>query len=174
MKWRGLAWGAALSLGAMAAMAALVAAGGPAAELDQSLPCQQALAALDARQARLLAAAGSPAPGADATWLALRRAAARACLGADADSAPPPRRTLKAPIEITAPGALRAPDAPVLAAPQRLPAAPLPAPTPPLSVSACDATGCWTSAGTRLPRVGAGLLGPRGVCTVQGSLLVCP
>jgi hypothetical protein len=146
----------------------VAAAVAQAASLDAVPACQQALAALDARAAELH---GASAPAADANWLALRRAAARACLGADAEAAPPPRRTLQAPIEVHAPMVLRAPVTP---APHAGPVTPTPAPTPPISLSACDPTGCWTSAGTRLPRVGTQLLSPRGLCSVQGSLVVCP
>jgi hypothetical protein len=41
-------------------------------------------------------------------------------------------------------------------------------------VTTCDIGGCWTSDGTRLQRAGPDLVGPRGVCTVQGALAFCP
>lgn len=45
---------------------------------------------------------------------------------------------------------------------------------PPAGIAACDATGCWTSDGRRLQRTGPVLLGPRGFCTLNGTLLACP
>jgi hypothetical protein len=45
---------------------------------------------------------------------------------------------------------------------------------PPAGIAACDATGCWTSDGRRLQRTGPVLLGPRGFCTLNGTLLSCP
>ena len=45
---------------------------------------------------------------------------------------------------------------------------------PPLTVTGCDASGCWASDGTRLQQAGPQLLGPRGFCSVQGALLQCP
>ena len=55
-----------------------------------------------------------------------------------------------------------------------LPTPALPAAAPLLTVTACDATGCLASDGTRLQWVGPSLLGPRGMCTVQGTVLQCP
>jgi len=51
------------------------------------------------------------------------------------------------------------------------PALPAPAPT---SVLSCDIGGCWANDGSRLNRVGPTLWGPRGACTVLGTLLQCP
>jgi hypothetical protein len=45
---------------------------------------------------------------------------------------------------------------------------------PPLSVTSCDALGCWANDGTRLQRVGPSLLGPRGYCSTAGTALSCP
>jgi hypothetical protein len=44
----------------------------------------------------------------------------------------------------------------------------------PYAITSCDAGGCWANDGSRLNRVGPNLWGPRGVCTVQGTLLQCP
>ena len=61
--------------------------------------------------------------------------------------------------------------------PPLLPPPPVPPPrmaAPPM-VTTCDATGCLTSDGARLPRAGAGLVGPRGLCSgVPGVPLQCP
>ena len=148
----------------------LAAAACPAQPADkpQSAACQQALEALQAREATMRA----PADGAaqpDAAWQTLRRRAAQACLGGTGDM-PPPTRTLQAPISIAP---LRSP------APYAPPAArgsnPSPATKPPSVVTGCDALGCWANDGTRLNRVGpTQLQGPRGLCTVQGTSLQCP
>ena len=42
------------------------------------------------------------------------------------------------------------------------------------AVTACDPNGCWTSEGTRLPRMGPQLMGPNGLCTAQGGFAYCP
>lgn len=44
----------------------------------------------------------------------------------------------------------------------------------PAVLTACDATGCWDSAGNRYNSQGQLMLGPRRVCTQQGGLLICP
>lgn len=41
-------------------------------------------------------------------------------------------------------------------------------------ITQCDPTGCWDSSGRRLNRVGPGLAGPGGPCTVQGNSAMCP
>jgi len=62
-----------------------------------------------------------------------------------------------------------------------LPQLPSPVPLlPPVAVpraaviTQCDPTGCWDSNGHRLNRVGPGLAGPGGPCTVQGNAVMCP
>jgi hypothetical protein len=128
--------------------------------------CREALNALDAR-----ATQRAPKPELEM----LRRRAAAVCLGAG--SASPPAARAHAP-QAVAPIAAR-PAA--IAVPQPVPrplappAAPLTPPAAPLTLGACDATGCWASDGTRLSRAGANqLLGPRGLCSVQGTLIHCP
>jgi hypothetical protein len=122
--------------------------------------CRAALTALDARTAQR-----APKPELEVH----RRRAAAACLGGNAAASPPAAR-------VRTPQAV----APVVPRPVAVPA-PLPAPpaktprSPLLTLGACDATGCWASDGTRLSRAGANqLLGPRGLCSVQGSLIHCP
>jgi hypothetical protein len=159
----------------VAAAAAYGAAAPAAADPLRSTACRDALAALDVHERAIAPAPTSPAAPPDARLLALRRAAARTCLGARGD-APPPRGAVVPP-----PGAFAAPPSPV--APPPGPAAQLriepvrpPAPTAPSAVTSCDPQGCWTSDGQRLQRHGPGpdLLGPRGVCSRQGTLLHCP
>jgi hypothetical protein len=154
-----------------------LAAGGAAAQAGDPLrteACRRAVDALDAAQGRPAAAAAStPAASAPAARLPdLRRAAARACLGGSGGVRPLPRQ----------------PGTPISVAPVELPRAPLPAalPTPPAMrlppppaaptlVLGCDDAGCWTSDGVLRARAAPGLLfGPRGPCSVQGVVLVCP
>ena len=67
-----------------------------------------------------------------------------------------------------------------MARPRAVPAAPAPTysiptqPPPPVTILSCDAAGCQASDGTRLNRAGPVLIGPRGACSVQGSVVVCP
>lgn len=111
-----------------------------------------------------------------------------ACVAQDADllHAPACRRAMDAleareaaPPRTAQPAAKAGPPAhTVPAAPRATPTAvPAPAPRPappPLTISACDATGCWASDGTRLQRAGPNLLGPTGVCTTSGPFVQCP
>lgn len=138
--------------------------------------CRSALASLQAHEVAADAAArasdasgarGRAAPG--QALLAARRLAANSCLASRADPAPPPR-SIQAPIVV-------APVAPTTAAPpvraRGLPPVSRPAERP-FAVTACDPGGCWADDGSRLNRIGPNLWGKRGVCTLQGSLLVCP
>jgi hypothetical protein len=180
-----------------------IAAAGAAADPLQSPECRSALEAMQRREAALAAAASAPAsvpaapasatagPGtssvlpeqhrtraADARLEKLRREAARACLASRADApAPTPQRLAQPPLAVppVAGPPLHAPSRATGAA-SALPAGPVPVPRPaaPIVVTTCDATGCWTSDGRRLDRAGPNLLGPRGLCTLQGALLQCP
>ena len=190
--WQGMAWartrilraltrpvadGAALLLCAAAAAAATTAV---RAEVMQTAACSKALSAVEARTEAVLATRRQDpqaARGQDAQLMALRRESARACLGAEAGSPasqrpPPPSR---APLSVVKP----VPAAPAVGVPppasdSRSSGTPSAASRPPLSVTSCDAAGCWISDGTRMPKAGAQLIGPRGLCTVQGGLLNCP
>jgi len=77
----------------------------------------------------------------------------------------------------------RAPQPAVVVPPTTTVARPAPAvvaPPPPVTVerlsviTSCDPGGCWSSDGIRLHRAGPNLQGPRGLCTVQGNVLICP
>ncbi|HET9977352.1 MAG TPA: hypothetical protein VFQ20_07960 [Burkholderiaceae bacterium] len=137
----------------------------------QAPACRRALDALDARAAAVLGSADRD--GARAHIEALRRQAALACLGGrDAPRSAPLRPRASPPVAV--PSAAVAATAP----PVRPSATPLardapPAGHPPLTLTACDAAGCWTSDGTRLQRAGSVLLGPRGVCQVSGPFVQC-
>ena len=105
---------------------------------------------------------------------ALRRDAARICLGAGGDALPP-ARVAQPPLHVPPTRITPAvrPTAPSL--PLAPPAAPLPEIRRPGAVTNCDAGGCWDSNGTRLNRAGPNLVTPGGsLCTQQGSLVNCP
>jgi hypothetical protein len=119
------------------------------------------------QQLEQVLAAGGPRDRLDAA----RRQAALTCLGRPSPPAPqgrfvPPPVTV-APIAVPA-----APSRPAVAA------APLPAPPVVIQrapvITACDAAGCWDSDGKRHNQQGPLLVGPRGLCTLQGGLLNCP
>jgi hypothetical protein len=145
----------------------------------ESADCRQALESLRAQEAAVLAArqAGGQSDGRyqrspDAKLEELRRHAARACLGGRADSPPPSQRFAQSPI-VVPPIAFTRPSLP----PARPiePAGPSPKQVqPPTVITGCDPLGCWANDGSRLIRVGPDLLGPRGFCSVQGTLLHCP
>ena len=169
------------ALPALCAGAASAATGASAGEADRNDPlqapdCRSALAALQDREAAADAAAhasaaahGQAAPSAE--LLAARRLAARRCLASRGDL-PAPSRSIQPPIVV-------APIAPAAAArspptvTRTTPAAPAPAERP-RAVTACDPGGCWADDGSRLTRIGPNLWGKRGICTLQGSLLLCP
>ena len=153
------------------------------AEPAQAAACQHALDELKAVEDATAAARKSRAQAnpQDSGLLkeleARRKAAARSCLGGPVDSLPPPpRQTARSPLS-TSPGTaapeFKAPLPPAASPP--LPAPPPGAPrAPPVVITACDASGCLASDGTRLQRAGPNLLGPRGLCAVHGTLLSCP
>jgi hypothetical protein len=66
-----------------------------------------------------------------------------------------------------------APPSPAVPPVAAIPQPPLAIPRPPV-VTACDASGCWDSNGTRYNQQGPVLLGPKGVCTLQAGALNCP
>jgi hypothetical protein len=157
----------------------------PAPALDEAGPhsraCRDALAALQARESVLAAAASQPSAtidrrprsGSDRIWLALRGRAAKACLGADPATPAPAPESVTAPI-VVPPVAAPAPSQ--VARPPLLLPPPLPPiehrRAPPATVN-CDARGCDAGNGTRLPYTGRNPLDPGVRCIVQGSLVVC-
>ena len=162
----------------LALTAALVASAAAAQEGDplKSAECQHALEALQAQEA---AAAREMGQRGDAARQAaaqgrletLRLRAAHVCLKGRADPPPAPQRFAQPPIgvpPVATPPAVQ-PARPVAPMP------PSPRMEPPLTVMGCDVTGCWAQGGSRLQRVGPNLLmGPHGVCSLQGTLLHCP
>jgi hypothetical protein len=151
---------------------ALAAAAGAAADDGDPLhsaACREALDRLNTAEA---AAASASTPG-GAALEPLRRRAAQACLSDRADAPVPQPGRLAQPPQTVPPVAV--PPAP--RAPRPVTTAPLPAPRQPeipTMVTSCDANGCWANDGSRLQRSGNNLLGPRGICTTQGTLLRCP
>lgn len=134
----------------------------------QGAACREALAALDAQERR---AASAPAAGAaKAALLDARRRAASACLALRDDVPAPRSRMAQPPLAVPPTPALPRALPPAVPAPPRA----VPSVPPPLTITGCDATGCWSSDGTRLQRVGPELLGPRGFCTTTAGVLNCP
>lgn len=142
--------------------------------------CQKALAEVQAQEAIVLNARGVRAPASAPAGktpdqlLAMRERAARICLGPGTSGPSPSQHTVQQPITV-----------PSAAPPQSMmvPSAPAPTTTTPvapqrndplLTIVGCDASSCWTSDGTRLQKSGPNLIGPRGVCTMQGPVLRCP
>jgi len=100
-----------------------------------------------------------------------RQQAALLCLGREAASrersgAPEPVQAVPPPVvPVRPPSAPRA----AIALPQPPVAIPRAA-----TITTCDPAGCWDSDGRRLNNMGPLLMGPRGLCTLQGGLLNCP
>jgi hypothetical protein len=136
--------------------------------------CREAMEAVRAQEAAASAAREADGARRSATLAELKAArqkAAHACLRSREDRPPPPGRRAQPPVS--------APPSPLPPAPG-VTAPPLPATAPrqaaPLvSITSCDQAGCWASDGSRLQRAGPNVLvGPRGMCTTSGSVLLCP
>ena len=168
-----------IAIGAALATSAIAA---PSTEGVHSAGCVSAMSAIHDVEDAMAASAksGKGATGADSRTSAklaeLKRVAARTCLGGDGTLKPMPQHLGQQPISV-------APVAPATVPPipsgTRLPVQTSPSPPPvsaaPLkSIASCDSVGCWASDGSRLQKVGPNLLGPKGFCTVQGSILNCP
>lgn len=128
----------------------------------KSAACGTALSSLNA------ARQGNAAPAAVEE---LRSAAAANCLGSPVVPIRP-ARVLQAPVVVPPPQIEVAPRALPLPAPV-LPPPPVAIDRAPLPAT-CDAGGCWSTDGTHLRHVPPNLAGPRGLCTQQGGLVVCP
>lgn len=164
---------------AIAAAFAASAIAAPPTDPLHSDGCVNAMSALHDVEDALAASAKSnksanPADSRVLSKLAeLKRIAARTCLGSDGASARAPQHLGQQPITVAPTAVSPKPSGP-------RPPAPPPSSLPPVSaaplksITSCDAVGCWVNDGTRLQRVGPGLLGPKGFCTVQGSVVNCP
>ena len=146
----------------------------------ESIGCDDALQALEAREAQLAAERpdAEPDPGMrpvpDAKLEALRRRASVACLGGRS-TAPPQRQRFAEPPVSVPPVAVPPPGAARASPPRRmLPAAPPPQARRPTAITSCDPLGCWANDGSRLNGMGPNLVGERGVCKANGKLLRCP
>jgi hypothetical protein len=137
--------------------------------------CREALDAVRVQEAAASAARDTDGPRRSAALAQLeaaRQKAAHACLGSRADRPPPQGRLAQPPVSVPPSGL--SPAAPHVGA--------TPAPTgaprqvaPLVSITSCDPAGCWASDGSRLQRAGPNaLLGPRGMCTTSGAVLLCP
>lgn len=150
-------------------LASLASAGPAASDGDplDSAACRAARAELE----QALAAAGThPGPRLERA----RREARDVCLGrASANpqraGAPDPPVAVPPPV-LVAPRPVPQPAVPVTTSP---PPAPVPIPRP-TAITTCDPGGCWDSQGRRLNQVGPVLMGPNGLCTVQGGHVTCP
>jgi hypothetical protein len=159
----------AFAVGQVLALAAAAFAHAQAADPLHSPECDAQRAALE----HALDEAASKRAGAAERLAAVRKRAIETCLGPERGGrervgAPDPPIVVPAPV-------IEAPRAPVAALP-----APVAAPQPavvvprPAVITACDPGGCWDSEGHRLNSVGPMIVGPRGVCTLQGGLAHCP
>jgi hypothetical protein len=106
---------------------------------------------------------------ADPSAAELRNRAAQRCLGGNPDLVPRRGRMVQPPIAVRT-----IPAAPLAATPPSLPTLIAPPSAAPTSVTSCDASGCWANDGSRLQLFDRYLIGPRGLCTVQGTALSCP
>ena len=155
----------------------LLSGAAQAEEPPRSPACRTALEALErAEDAIADAAASAPRTDADrqrtvaARLQPLRKRVADACLGGLTTSPPPSQHTWVVP-----PPVQPAPVVPRVQMPARpVMPEPLPRPEAPVTVIQCNAATCLASDGSTLTRVGPGLVGPRGACTVQGMFLRCP
>jgi hypothetical protein len=184
-----LAHALALALGLSAPLATPTVEPAPArGDPLRSPDCRRAIARLDAEEAAAApsvprASASVAAPGrrgVDDRLAALRRDAANRCLARRADPPLPPQALVRPPPLSLAPLAVAPASEATSAAATARTAPTLPGPGPaakpghPYAITSCDAGGCWANDGSRLNRVGPNLWGPRGLCTVQGTLVQCP
>jgi hypothetical protein len=100
-----------------------------------------------------------------------RQQAALLCLGREASGRE--RHGAPEPVQSVPPAVISARPAPALPAAIAPPQPPLAIPRA-ATITACDPAGCWDSDGRRLNNMGPLLMGPRGLCTLQGGLLNCP
>lgn len=151
------------------ALAATGTAWAQAPEADP-LSSSECLAARDELEKALGEPAGAGRQARRDRLARARQQAATACLGRDSGSrersgAPQPARTVPPVLP------------PAVAAPPPLPAiapAPPPLAAPRAAITTCDPAGCWDSEGRRLNNMGPLLVGPRGLCMLQGGVLNCP
>ena len=152
---------------------AALRASGASREPNDPLQAPQCREAIDALGTQEAAAASAPGTRAvDPKLMAARKRAAQVCPATRAELPPAVSRLAQPPLAVAPVIDSRPPiasPAPTAASPARVPTAP-----PLVSITSCDAAGCWTSDGRRLNRVGPTLWSGRGACTVQGTVVRCP
>ena len=157
------------------AISAGVAVAAHAADRADSGDCRDALLALQVQEDKAASLPQGDRPArveALKQVEALRRAAARACLGGTGDP-PPPAQHYVVPRAAVPPPAPARPSAPT-AAPPAAPVVSMPRTTQPPVITSCDGGGCWTSDGSRVQRDGPAVRGPTGACALQGLAVRCP
>lgn len=166
----------ASALSVAAAQVPPASAPGTAAPDAQSPACREALRALQAVETQQPAPTSEPGNRERGLRLqAARERASQACLGGPAGRPAPVVQTPPAVPPVSRPAPSPAPRLPTASPPPPpVVANPPPSSGMPLTVVACDTTGCTASDGTRLTRSGPHLVGPRGACTLQGAVLRCP
>lgn len=170
-----------IGLGLLSGLGVALSSLAQAPDTIQSPACRQALAEVQAQETAALngrnakSPASAPAGPSPAGLLAMRERAARICLGPGTTGPSPSQRTVQQPITVPPANSPR-PTVTVPTAPTPTTTAPVvPLRSEPLlTVVSCDATACWASDGSRLEKSGPNLIGPRGVCTLQGAVLRCP
>jgi hypothetical protein len=170
-----------IGLGLLSGLGVTLSSLAQAPDTVQSPACRQALAEVQAQETAALNArnakspASAPAGPSPDALLAMRERAARICLGPGTTGPSPSQRTVQQPITVPPANSPR-PTVTVPTAPTPTTTAPVvPLRSEPLlTVVSCDATACWASDGSRLEKSGPNLIGPRGVCTLQGAVLRCP
>ena len=141
----------------------------------KSPECVRALEALRTQEATMPATPRRQGAGDDSQALAAhearRRRAAHDCLSSRLDEPPQVVRSPTPPISVAPVAPVALPSAAVVPVPG---AVPPPIQNPPLqTVTSHDPSGCWTSDGRRLGRMGSILVGPGGPCTVNSTVLSC-
>lgn len=138
----------------------------------KSPECLQSLDALGVQEAAMRSSGRPQGARAGAVERAAlepyRKRVARECLGKED---PVLERTPRPPVAVAP---VTSPSVVVPARPGALPPQSPPVQLPPLrTVTQCDPSGCWTSDGVRLNRLGPLLVGPPGACTVHSGVLSC-
>lgn len=168
---------AAVAAGVLsAALAQAPAASAPVPVPDAHSPaCREALQALQAVEAQPVKASAAGSREREPRLLAARERASRACLGGPAGRPAPLTQTPQPVPPVSRPAPAPVPRQPMAGPPTSPVVTTPPAGSGlPLTILACDTTGCIASDGTRLNKVGPTLVGPHGACTLQGAVLRCP
>lgn len=173
----GCIWAVATASAVSMAVAQVPPASSPGTAAPDSHPpaCREALRALQAVETQPVPTSEPGSRERMQRLQAARERASQACLGGPAGRPAPVMQTPPAVPPVSRPAPAPAPRLPMASPPPPpVVANPPPSSGMPLTVVACDTTGCTASDGTRLTRSGPHLVGPRGACTLQGAVLRCP